>query len=221
MRRSAGRFSLILAFILIFSVFLSSGIVCSAENGVLFKLSIEQVKAVVPNFSAYVFPVDSEGNPVPGIALSNSDVEVKLDLDNLTVDSIENVSSVGTAYYFVADVSSATCDAGFLQLVRASLVTWVQSMNEKDRFVLITYGKDVKLVLDGTQTESDAVKAIKALQTESSGNNFGEAVETAVMMATDTSSSLPGRAVITVIDDGRGPDGLHLHERAVRLGFGP
>ncbi len=155
-------------------------------------LVIESAQAALPEITAYI-----RNDYQIGV----TDISATLDGRELVVgnvDFFENKNQ-GVTYYVLLDVS-ASFSASYFRALQNSLVTFRNSLSDKDKLVLITFGSSVQTVLDGEETPEEAQEAIMAL---SNGDNDTFFYEALLQAAEETDkNTVNSREVIMMISDG-------------------
>ena len=86
-------------------------------------------------------------------------------------------------------------------LVKSNIVSYINSSNAKNKIVLITFGeKEVKTVLNGTETREAAVNAVNKLKCNENGTLFYEALSEAYKLSNSANSNYDREYVIAFSD---------------------
>lgn len=95
-------------------------------------------------------------------------------LDNEKLD-IENVKKAGQSesrlIYLLIDISTSMSQAA-LDSLKPELNKMVSSLKDTDKLVLMTFGTNIKTVINGSESKSKINKAINDLKCNSSGTTF-------------------------------------------------
>lgn len=178
-------FCVILTFILLFI----SGIPVFAEQPQI--VSLGMISIAMPDIAV----------EIKGKIQENENISATLESQNLTVESVSAYDPENDAIcaYLLVDLSTSMY--GSFDLVKKNINTYINSLNENDRVVLITFGeKDVRVVLDGSESRDDAKKAVDKLLCNEDGTLFYEALSTAYKFASSSSEGFAREYVIAFSD---------------------
>jgi len=159
----------------------------------------ESVSVAMPDLSVFFYPLDADG-AVSRECPDPAHITAALGGEPLEVLACEPYNTC-TAYFFLLDISGSVSDADF-KAVKESLCRWVDEMHGEDAFVLITFGEEVTVVLDGSESTDAAQTAINALDNSDGITRFYDGAAKAVNLS-ETLSGLPERHVALVITDGK------------------
>jgi hypothetical protein len=136
-----------------------------------------------------------------GAGYDAKDISASLGTETLTVSGAEKFDAAkdSVCTYMVVDLSTSM--RGSFAEVRAAIQSYVETMKDTDRLVLITFGKSVKTVLSGGESKADILKAVSALTCNESGTLFYEAMNTAYELANANRSGF-SREYALVFSDG-------------------
>lgn len=185
-----------LALIMLIPVFDNSALADGGE-----RLEVEQYEIRMPEIDVYFHPLAADATEIKDFASSVTDMKAVLGSKTLTVNSLERYSG-GTTYYFLVDISGSIPSDTF-KSIKASMSSFIGAMSQEDAVVLITFGENVTTLLDGTQSRSEALATIEAMQAKDNITRFFDAVSTAVSLAESASSVLPSRRVALLFTDGK------------------
>lgn len=179
---------------------------CFAPGGAMAAGSLEyviseQCVAQLPYVDLYFHAVDSQGNTIYGLDLTNTQVGAALNDEQLEVSSLGSAKDAGTAYIILLDISKESADYHFVEAVKAGLQQWVEKLNANDRLVLIGYGDELYKILDGDEDRAESAKRIGMIKQSFDGELFFDAFAAAVSIAKD-STQLPDRRMIICIESG-------------------
>ncbi|MGN8767013.1 FHA domain-containing protein [Blautia massiliensis (ex Liu et al. 2021)] len=154
---------------------------------------IEQLYINMPDVTAYYR--SSQGD---------SDLEAYLGGEKLSLKDVENFEKTGEAveYYILVDISSSLPQERFVD-IKAALTQFHSELRENDSMVLITFGNEVKQILNGTEDQDTAAAAISALNNDNGNTVLFDAINTAADMIWKEGASSEKRRIITVISDGK------------------
>ncbi|MBM4257056.1 MAG: VWA domain-containing protein [Deltaproteobacteria bacterium] len=108
----------------------------------------------------------------------------------------------GVAYIFLVDVSQSLKPERFAQM-RTALTDWVQEMRESDRAVVITFGKEVKLIQDFTRDKESLQSAIASLAATDTLTQLHLGLVRALEVGKRADLDLPRYRVIVILSDGQ------------------
>lgn len=163
------------------------------------KLEIEQYNVCMPSLKVFFRPLDSDGNVISDFQVT--DVKAVLGSKSLQFDSVE-VYTQGTTFYFLLDISGSISSSTF-KAIKESLSQFITSMSANDAVVLITFGQDVTVVLDGTESRQTAIAAIEQLKASDKITRFFDAITSVVNIADSNPNNLPNRRIALLITDGK------------------
>ena len=179
---------------------------CFAPGGAMAAGSLEyviseQCVAQLPYVDLYFHAMDSQGNTIYGLDLTNTQVGAALNDEQLEVSSLGSAKDAGTAYIILLDISKESADYHFVEAVKEGLQQWVEKLNANDRLVLIGYGDELYKILDGDEDRAESAKRIGMIKQSFDGELFFDAFAAAVSIAKD-STQLPDRRMIICIESG-------------------
>lgn len=163
---------------------------------------LEQYTATVPEVTAYLYPLDSAGNIVYGLAESKLDIEAKLGNEKLRVVSFAPDKQEECMYIVLVNISSNGTGYTYLEYIKGELLKWIDGLNDGDKFALIAYADTATVLLDGTETRTAAVKMVESLKTAAVDADAVPAIKEALRLSQMEENALPGRHVMVMFDDG-------------------
>lgn len=163
-------------------------------------LAPESARVNMPEISVFFSPVDEDGEVDKNFCPHVSELSAALGGEPITVISSEPYTD-GTAYFFLIDISGSVSDADF-RAVKDSLSRWVEEMAENDKFLLLTFGEEVTVVLDGSEDRAAAQAAIAKLDNSDSITRFYDGAAKAVDLSR-TIADLPDHRAALVVTDGK------------------
>ena len=165
---------------------------CHIQAADLFDHKIQQVNVNKPNVTVYY--------------RDSTDDKVKAYLDGEELkyvsDSILSEQGVGIDYYLLVDISGSISD---FDSIKEAIAEFRKLLRENDRMILVTFGDDVNVVLNGSEKQKKAGKTIRSLEAHDHTTVLAEAVRTVADMmdaADDTDNQIK---TLTIISDGK-PD---------------
>lgn len=154
--------------------------------------TIEQVQAVMPEISVYLH--DDDGAVAQ---CDKNQIKATLEGEALTVDSL-TPSEQGVFYIFMMDVSASIPSAYFQSAKQAVLDTY-SKMRQQDRLAVISFGSEVRLLLDGSESPEQVTAALDNLACKDAHTRFYEAMNLLIQTASEVEDM---RRVAVVISDG-------------------
>ena len=154
---------------------------------------IEQVSVNMPDVTAYYRSTSQE--QTPSAYLEGAELA-------LTEDSVFAQSGEAVEYYVLLDISASIRSTRF-EDIKASLSNFVQSIREQDRIVLMTFGDQTAVRLDGNQSREDAQSVISQLTNKDQNTMFFDAVSNVTDMINNADSQSQMRRIVVIISDGK------------------
>lgn len=154
---------------------------------------IEQVSVNMPDVTAYYRSTPQEQQPT-----------AYLEGDELTLASNSVFAESGEAveYYVLLDVSASIRNTRF-EDIKSSLSNFVQNIREQDRMVLMTFGNQTEVRLDGNQRREDAQNIIGQLANKDQNTVFFDAISNVTDMINRADAQSQMRRVVVIISDGK------------------
>ena len=145
---------------------------CAIEN-----VRIEQVSSYFPKLTIAVKAKSSD-------KISENDCFAKFGEDSLIINSVEQYDSSKhkSAVYFLVDISDSV-EKGYFDAAKKKLVEYSNKLPSNDRMILLSFGKKVSTVLNGTENKEARTAAINALKRTDSETNLYNAISKAVEMS--------------------------------------
>lgn len=189
---------LTLVMIVVFSFF---GISVSATSWT--GMEIEGVYAVKPDFKVYTDFQDADGNPIIDLDIPVNDIQGLWGNEVLTTKRFQSFSSSdeGVCYLFLIDTSISLGGADF-NAVKGALHDWVDNIGSNDKIVLIEFGEEVKVLLDGDESDAEIEDAITELRLHAKKTAYYQSLLTVAEMVKSETSDIPNRKVCIVVTDG-------------------
>jgi Mg-chelatase subunit ChlD len=159
-------------------------------------LLIEQATVTMPNIQAYV-RVDN------GASFEARNIIASLDSTPLQVRSVlpNAADEKGVLYFFLVDVSTSI-SYNQIAATKQALKDFRYSLGENDRMVLISFGQDIDIMLNGTEDAPTAETTIDQLVPNENATLLYNAINTAIEMSASRDGEYPTRKVAFVISDG-------------------
>jgi Mg-chelatase subunit ChlD len=159
-------------------------------------LLIEQTSITMPSIQAYA-RVDN------GAGFEAGNIIASLDSTPLQVRSIlpNAADEKGVLYFFLVDVSTSIRH-NQIAATKQALKDFRYSLRENDRMVLISFGQDIDIMLNGTEDVPTAEATIDQLVANENATLLYDAINTAIEMSASRDGEYPTRKVAFVISDG-------------------
>lgn len=159
---------------------------------------IGQALISMPEIEAYVH---SEGDAE--IKWEQAEISAFLGDKSLSVESVKdfNPQSEGILFILLIDVSTSISDAQ-LNATKKALISLLNSLEEKDKLMLISFGAEVKVLLTGSETKEQSIEKINQLKNNQRSTQLYTALNEAMELAKTLPESFPRRKAAIVISDG-------------------
>ena len=166
----------------------------SALNG----LKVEQVFPVIPEIKAVIKPDTASGETI-----KKEDCFAKFGSESLTVSDLEKFDSAKhkSTVYFLVD-SSNSINRYFLSEIKRKLVSYSDNLPENEKMVLISFGLNVKTILNGNESKDIRKQKINSLTATEGQTNLFNAIKYAVERSQSETSVSCDRSYAVVISDG-------------------
>lgn len=153
---------------------------------------IEQVYINMPEVTAY-YRGTSDDQP---------DAYLDGEKLSLTSDTVFSESKETVEYYVLVDVS-ASIRATRFENIKSSLSQFVQDIRKKDKLILMTFGDQTEVKLDGSQSREDAENVISQLENKDQNTVFFDAISQVTDMINTAAAGSRMRRVVVIISDGK------------------
>ncbi|HIZ21524.1 MAG TPA: FHA domain-containing protein [Candidatus Blautia faecigallinarum] len=174
-----------------FSALLCTAGVLLAAAVVQADCDIEQISLHMPDVKIYYrsdTPETSYEAYLGGEALSYEDT------------AVFEETGEGVEYYLMLDISASIPDAQF-ENIKAGMLQFLEEKRQNDRIILLTFGNESKVVLNGSETPEAARETIQALTNEDMETVlFQSIVQAADMIDTAAQTEEKRRVIITITD---------------------
>ena len=156
------------------------------------KIEIEQVITNMPSVEMYV-----RSGEMP----DKNDLEVRLLEELLTVDNIQLYSekNEGTDYFVLVDISNSMPD-GYCKEIKSALSDFMDTVSEKDRVILMSFGEEVTTLLKGNESTDERKQAVEKLDNKDRKTLMFEAIMQTADLADELKSD--NRKIVLVFSDG-------------------
>ena len=106
----------------------------------------------------------------------------------------------GVDYYILLDISASIPDSQFAN-IKDGIINFISSKGEKDKCVLLTFGDESNVVLNGSENPQDAAAVVQGLQNKDMETVlFQTLVKTADMIDQAAQTEEKRRVIITITD---------------------
>ncbi len=163
-----------------------------------------QVRQVYPfSDTMRVYTDVTDNKKVNVEELGNSNFQVYVDNSQMQVKSAKPFSETGegTAAVFLVDTSKSLSNSQMKDL-KAAMKKWVSRMTSADSMAIITFGNDVKSVIDYSSDAEALNSAINSITNDGSRTRLYGGISEALKLCSRTDAGLPKRKSIILITDG-------------------
>lgn len=171
-------------------------------------ISMGRISAVMPGITVELKGTDFE----------RDDITATLGGEKLDVVQAEpyDASLHSSCVYLLVDLSTSM--ESTFQLVKNNIVSFIETLGEDDKVVLITFGKtEVKTVLDGSESREAAKQAVSELKCNEYGTVFYEALRQVYQLSTSSNLSYDREYAITFSDGIDYQKGNSTFDEALKL----
>ena len=152
---------------------------------------IEQISLHMPDVRVYYRSDQQEQN-----------YEAYLGGEALNYDKSAQFSELneGVDYYILLDISASIPDSQFAN-IKDGIINFISSEGEKDKCVLLTFGDESNVVLNGSENPQDAAAVVQGLKNDDMETVlFQTLVKTADMIDQAAQTEEKRRVIITITD---------------------
>jgi len=172
------------------------------QTGEVDSFRISQVVAIHPDFKVFLEVLDANGNMAKDVSTHNLSALLgsrPLQIQRVKVfDPLEQ----GIAYIFLVDISRSLTAREFAAMKQV-LQTWVNNLGSLDRAALITFGTEVKTVLDFTADKAALASAMAQLKPTDNDTQLHKGLARALELGSRADPALPPRRIILTLSDGQ------------------
>ncbi len=179
---------IITAILLLTTVFCFPFAVKAEQTGVI---SLGRISVTMPEITV----------EIKGSGYDKSEMSATLDGEKLGVENVTkyDVTANSSCAYILVDLSTSMY--GSFDLVKRNIVSYIESLSDNNKFVLITFGQtEVNTVLTGSETRDDAIAIVNGLVCDEGGTLFYEALSRAYQLSNASSSDYDREYVIAFSD---------------------
>ncbi len=137
---------------------------------------------------------------IKGDGYKIDNITARLETETLEVESVHKYSREDSVcVYILVDLSTSM--RGMFDLVKSNINSYVDSMGDSDKVVILTFGEnEVVSILDGTETKEQIKEKVNALRCNEGGTLFYEALNRAYQLSNATISKFDREYVIAFSD---------------------
>lgn len=164
---------------------------------------IDQANAHLPYITAYINLEDSQGNLIDIGNLAEADIIATLDSKKLDIVSLSSQkdSGYGVTYYYLLDASTSI-SVNNLNKVKESILKHIERKSSADKIVVISFGTEVEIILEGDETASEAQIELNSILPLQDGTRLYDAVTKAIELSSAKSEYTGERSVVILATDG-------------------
>lgn len=107
----------------------------------------------------------------------------------------------GIYFYILLDISDSIPNSYF-EKIKKGIINLQMKLNERDKIILFTFGEDVKLLADGTQTQEQLEKILGQTENRDQRTLLFEGIGRVAQVASKVQPDECKRRVLVVISDG-------------------
>ena len=162
---------------------------------------IVQARAATPNVAVYLDIRSERGSAVSGVKADQ--IQAEIGPYRASTKSLQSVQDTGegVAYIFLVDVSKSLKPEQFAK-IRTALLRWAESLGEKDRAAIVTFGESVKTAQDFTADKAVLKTRIDELALTDVHTRLHDGLIRALDLGRRQDAELPRRRVIVTLTDG-------------------
>lgn len=175
--------------------------VCFAEEE-LYGIVLEQADIAAPEVNAYVYPLNRNGDIMLSVSEANTQISAVLGGENLTVSSFGSAKDDACCYIVVLNTSSDEVGYESLRTFKESINKWIEKLNNKDRFILITASDKCEVLLDGSESRSAAQKIVENISATAGVSDVNAALDEAIRISAKNRGGELKRHILTLYDKG-------------------
>ena len=184
----------------LFLIFVVSCPVCFAA-GALSEVNIGHAHIYTDLLHTYIDLTDADGNRAaqPDVGY----VRGVMDDDLLQISVIKKFTDTGegTAYIFLVDTSGSLSGSQF-EKFKAATKNWAAKMGESDRMAVISFGNEVKTLLDFSSDKAQINNVVDGLSNNDGRTRLYDAVAEGLSASEKRGADIPKRKVIILLSDG-------------------
>lgn len=179
------------------SLSLPVGTAWAAEEGTVLEQEGQRIEQVYVNLPEAVM----YGSGISQESVSGAEAYLSQDKLSLVKTGVFSELDEGIYYYVLLDISGSMPDRYFTK-VKEGIQNLQNSLGEKDRLILCTFGEKVTLAADGSQTAEGMADILSGLDNGDQKTLLFEGIDQAASLASQVSGAECRRKVLAVISDG-------------------
>ena len=150
---------------------------------------------------SFISILDSGGNLVTDITENN--FKISYGPEPGTITSLKDFSSAkyGTAYLFMVDISKSITKKNF-DLIKKSILEWIDNLNTGDAVSIITFGEEVTVLKDFSFNRNELIEAVNSLSRTDMQTRLHDALIKAHNLSSVRDQKVPTRKAIICLTDG-------------------
>lgn len=163
-------------------------------------IKIEQVNANLPEVTAYFYLVDGDGNDINDFVPEKEKVSAIFGDSQIEIVSFGKAENIETTYYYLLDVSTSVSKSVFAE-VKEVIKEHIEGKTSGEKIVVITFGKDITVVLDGNESPEEAAEKIDGMKPNETATRLFDGLDKILTLsANDTDGS--ERKIAVLVSDG-------------------
>lgn len=138
---------------------------------------------------------------IKGSGYDKDEISATLESEKLSVENVfaYDADANSSCAYILVDLSTSMYDS--FDLVKSNIVSYMESLSDNDKVVLITFGEtEVNTVLTGSETREEALSVVNNLECNENGTLFYEALSQVYQLYNASSSNFDREYVIAFSD---------------------
>lgn len=164
------------------------------------KIHIEQVNANLPEVTAYLYLEDGDGNIIGNFNPDKNEVTVVFGGESVEISDFSKQNNEETAYYYLLDVSTSVQKAVFNE-VKEVIKNHINTKEDNEKIIVITFGKEVKVVLDGSENSIYACEKIDSMQPNETATRLFDGLDKMLTLSANDVDST-SRKIAVLVSDG-------------------
>lgn len=164
------------------------------------KIHIEQVNANLPEVTAYLYLEDGDGNIVKNFEPDKDAVTVVFGGESVEIVDFSKHNNEETAYYYLLDVSTSVQKSVFNE-VKEMIKNHINTKEENEKIIVITFGKEVKVVLDGSENSIYACEKVDSMQPNETATRLFDGLDKMLTLSANDVDSA-SRKIAVLVSDG-------------------
>ena len=166
-------------------------VVCLASNELKTK-KVEQVYSKMPDVSVYVNTPVSSSDSIKGY------IDEK-ELEFLSVEPFNR--DEGVSFVFMFDCSTSVSNSQ-MSGMKKSVIDFINNdSNANDKFTIVSFGKTIEVLADGTKSKKDVVSAINSMKNNQTATVLFDAVSKAKDIFENADDTYPQKRMCVVFTD--------------------